>query len=139
LEVAVCWDHTYRRPSIAIFRTRVFGRVRLAFHGPTRRDWRSSWSARWRRLRRPSAVNTHGLCFGAPAREPSTVRAQHWNPNGGHGLDYSRCSAVALPNRTASFYGGNLSQPFTERAQPHPTSEYGAHKLRMEEALLNWT
>jgi len=45
---------------------------------------------------------------------------------------------VFLASSAGGVYGGNLPQLLTENTQPRPASEYGAHKLRMEEALRNW-
>lgn len=46
--------------------------------------------------------------------------------------------SIFLASSAGGVYGGSLGQPLTEHTPPRPVSEYGAHKLRMEEALRNW-
>ena len=46
---------------------------------------------------------------------------------------------IFLASSAGGVYGGNHPQLLTEHTQPLPASDYGAHKLRMEEALRNWT
>lgn len=48
--------------------------------------------------------------------------------------------AIFLASSAGGVYGGSLGlgQLLTEHTLPRPISDYGAHKLRMEEALLNW-
>jgi UDP-glucose 4-epimerase len=46
---------------------------------------------------------------------------------------------VFLASSAGGVYGGNIAQVLTEYAHPQPASEYGAHKLRMEEALRDWS
>lgn len=45
---------------------------------------------------------------------------------------------IFLASSAGGIYGGNLGTLLTEHSPPHPVSEYGAHKLRLEEALRNW-
>lgn len=45
---------------------------------------------------------------------------------------------VFLASSAGGVYGGNAPQLLTERTRPHAISDYGKHKLRMEEALRNW-
>jgi UDP-glucose 4-epimerase len=45
---------------------------------------------------------------------------------------------VFLASSAGGVHGGNPPQLLTERTPPHPVSEYGAHKLRMEECLRKW-
>jgi UDP-glucose 4-epimerase len=46
--------------------------------------------------------------------------------------------SIFLASSAGGVYGGSLGQLLTEQAPPQPTSEYGRHKLRMEEALRAW-
>jgi UDP-glucose 4-epimerase len=46
--------------------------------------------------------------------------------------------SIFLASSAGGVYGNSLGQLLTEHAPPQPVSEYGRHKLRMEEALLNW-
>jgi UDP-glucose 4-epimerase len=46
--------------------------------------------------------------------------------------------SIFLASSAGGVYAGSLGQPLTEHTLPRPLSEYGAHKLRMEEALRNW-
>ncbi len=48
--------------------------------------------------------------------------------------------SIFLASSAGGIYGGNLGlgQLLTEHTPSRPVSDYGAHKLRMEEALLNW-
>jgi UDP-glucose 4-epimerase len=47
--------------------------------------------------------------------------------------------SIFLASSAGGVYGGSLGQLLTEHTPPRPVSDYGAHKLRMEQALLNWT
>jgi UDP-glucose 4-epimerase len=46
---------------------------------------------------------------------------------------------IFLASSAGGVYGGNVSEQLTEYTLPRPNSEYGMHKLRMEESLTNWT
>jgi len=46
---------------------------------------------------------------------------------------------VFLASSAGGVYGGNRQELLTEQTSPQPNSEYGAHKLRMECALRDWT
>jgi UDP-glucose 4-epimerase len=46
---------------------------------------------------------------------------------------------VFLASSAGGVYGGNKEPELTEHSQARPASAYGAHKLRMEEALRNWS
>ena len=46
--------------------------------------------------------------------------------------------AIFLASSAGGVYGGSLGQLLTEHTPPRPVSDYGAHKLRMEEALRDW-
>jgi UDP-glucose 4-epimerase len=46
--------------------------------------------------------------------------------------------AIFLASSAGGVYGGSLDELLTENTPPQPVSAYGAHKLRMEEALRNW-
>ncbi len=46
--------------------------------------------------------------------------------------------SIFLASSAGGVYGGSLGQLLTEHTPPRPVSDYGAHKLRMEEALRNW-
>jgi UDP-glucose 4-epimerase len=46
--------------------------------------------------------------------------------------------SIFLASSAGGVYGGSLGQPLTEHTPPRPVSDYGTHKLRMEEALRNW-
>jgi UDP-glucose 4-epimerase len=45
---------------------------------------------------------------------------------------------IFLASSAGGVYGGNLDGLLTERTPPRPNSDYGLHKLRMEEALRTW-
>jgi UDP-glucose 4-epimerase len=46
--------------------------------------------------------------------------------------------AIFLASSVGGVYGGNLGALLTEHTPPRPVSNYGTHKLRMEQALQNW-
>jgi UDP-glucose 4-epimerase len=46
--------------------------------------------------------------------------------------------AIFLASSAGGVYGASPAQVLTEHTPPRPVSAYGAHKRRMEEALLNW-
>jgi UDP-glucose 4-epimerase len=46
---------------------------------------------------------------------------------------------IFLSSSAGGVYGGNISGQLTEGTLPRPNSEYGTHKLRMEELLGDWT
>jgi UDP-glucose 4-epimerase len=46
--------------------------------------------------------------------------------------------AIFLASSAGGVYGGSRAQLLTEHTPPRPASAYGAHKIRMEEALQNW-
>lgn len=46
---------------------------------------------------------------------------------------------IFLASSAGGVYGGNVSELLTEDTLPRPNSEYGTHKLRMEESLRDWT
>ncbi len=46
--------------------------------------------------------------------------------------------SIFLASSAGGVYGGSLGQFLTEHTPPRPVSDYGAHKLRMEEALRSW-
>ena len=45
---------------------------------------------------------------------------------------------IFLASSAGGVYGGSLDELLTEDTPPHPVSDYGKHKLHMEEALRNW-
>ena len=47
--------------------------------------------------------------------------------------------SIFLASSAGGAYGGNLPGLLTERTSPRPSSEYGAHKLRMEETVRAWS
>lgn len=47
--------------------------------------------------------------------------------------------SVFLASSAGAIYGDNLTELLTEHTSPQPVSEYGTHKLRLEDALRNWT
>jgi UDP-glucose 4-epimerase len=46
--------------------------------------------------------------------------------------------SIFLASSAGGVYGRSLGQLFTEHSPPQPVSDYGKHKLRMEQALQNW-
>jgi UDP-glucose 4-epimerase len=46
--------------------------------------------------------------------------------------------SIFLASSAGGVYGGSLGRLLTEYTPPRPVSDYGAHKLRMEETLRNW-
>lgn len=46
---------------------------------------------------------------------------------------------VFLASSAGGTYGGSQQELITEETSPQPNSEYGAHKLRMEDALRDWS
>jgi UDP-glucose 4-epimerase len=47
--------------------------------------------------------------------------------------------SIFLASSAGGAYGGNLPELLTEHTPPRPNSEYGAHKLRMEETVRTWS
>jgi UDP-glucose 4-epimerase len=46
--------------------------------------------------------------------------------------------AIFLASSAGGIYGASVGEPLTEDALARPVSDYGIHKLRMEEALRDW-
>lgn len=46
--------------------------------------------------------------------------------------------SIFLASSAGGVYGGSPGQLLTEQSPPQPVSDYGKHKLRMEQALQNW-
>jgi UDP-glucose 4-epimerase len=46
--------------------------------------------------------------------------------------------SIFLASSAGGVYGGSLDELLTEHTPPHPVSDYGKHKLHMEEALRDW-
>ena len=47
--------------------------------------------------------------------------------------------SIFLASSAGGVYGSNVGQNLTEHTPTRPASHYGAHKIRMEEALRNWS
>ena len=47
--------------------------------------------------------------------------------------------SIFFASSAGGVYGGNVGQNLTEHTATQPASDYGAHKVRMEEALRNWS
>lgn len=54
------------------------------------------------------------------------------------GQDGGRAGYVFLASSAGGVYGGNPPDVLTENSPPQAASEYGVHKLAMEEALRHW-
>jgi UDP-glucose 4-epimerase len=52
--------------------------------------------------------------------------------------DRARSGAIFLASSAGAVYGGDRADFFTEDSPPTASSAYGAHKLRMEDALRRW-
>jgi UDP-glucose 4-epimerase len=83
---------------------------------------------------------------GAVSSPPADLEPEWWawrrlldrlslQLGGPHG-DLPGC--IFLASSAGGVYGGNVPQLLTEDTPPRPVTAYGAHKLRMEEALGNW-
>jgi UDP-glucose 4-epimerase len=59
----------------------------------------------------------------------------------GHHLARSHADlpgTIFLASSAGGVYGGNIGAPLTEQTRPCPASDYGRHKLNMEQALERW-
>jgi UDP-glucose 4-epimerase len=97
-------------------------------------DQRSAWALIW--------------CAGKGALRSSAAELEpEWSAwtrllelLGAHlaGLRDDLPGAIFLASSAGGVYGRSPVQLLTEHTPPRPVSAYGAHKLRMEEALQNW-